>query len=171
VVGAFVVRAVSLSAFLVLVGVLIGVMPVGSTVTGPSGRVAVVDGDTIDVGGIRVRLHGIDAPEVSQTCETDEGVVWACGDWVRSELEMRIEGRNAICEAHGQDRYDRVIAICRVDGRDIAAALVRDGLAFAYRRYSLDYVADENAASHAGRGLWDGVIQSPEAYRRAKRRG
>jgi len=137
---------------------------------GPNGTVRVIDGDTIDVGGTRVRLYGVDAPEVSQTCDTAEGVTWACGDWVRGVLETRIEGRIADCEFHGWDRYDRVIGTCHVDGRDIAEELVRDGLAFAYRRYSLDYVKVEKAAAAKGRGLWGSVLQSPEDYRHAHKR-
>lgn len=154
---------------LFLVGVL-ALMPVQAS-AGPSGTVRVIDGDTLDVGGVRVRLHGIDAPEVAQTCETKGGVIWACGNWVRAELEARIEGRKATCEAHGWDRYDRVIGTCRVAGIDIGEAMVRDGLAFAYRRYSLDYVQAENAAELAHRGLWGSEVQAPEAYRRSHKWG
>lgn len=137
-----------------------------------AGLVRVIDGDTIDVGAIRVRLFGIDAPEMSQTCRKkdakDQGGLWRCGVWVRDELRKRISGRKAICENRGIDRYGRVIGVCRVDGQDIARELVRDGLAFAYRRYSMDYVGVEKAAEGSQRGLWGSIVQTPEKFRHSE---
>ncbi|WP_342670103.1 thermonuclease family protein [Limimaricola hongkongensis] len=128
---------------------------------GPSGMVAVIDGDTLDVGGARVRLHGVDAPENAQSCGTGSGAVWACGDWVTQETSLRFAGREAVCETVDIDRYDRIVARCAVDGADIGAALVSNGLALAYVEYSRDYAETEAAARAAGRGIWRGEVEAP----------
>ncbi|WP_017927103.1 thermonuclease family protein [Limimaricola hongkongensis] len=138
---------------------------------GPSGMVAVIDGDTLDVGGARVRLHGVDAPENAQSCGTGSGAVWACGDWVTQETSLRFAGREAVCETVDIDRYDRIVARCAVDGADIGAALVSNGLALAYVEYSRDYAETEAAARAAGRGIWRGEVEAPWDWRRAKRAG
>jgi endonuclease YncB( thermonuclease family) len=132
----------------------------------PNGHIRVIDGDTLDVGGVRVRLHGIDAPEANQRCETEQGVTWDCGAWVSREVRARYQGKAAMCEALDNDRYGRVVARCKVDGQDMGAALVGDGLAFAYRRYSLDYDLIEKQAAVAEKGLWAMRVQEPAAFRR-----
>jgi endonuclease YncB( thermonuclease family) len=133
---------------------------------GPSGSLRVVDADTFDVGGIRVRLHGIDAPEQGQLCGAPGGGDWACGAWATGEARRRYEGRSAACVAIDIDPYGRVVARCTVDGVDMGAAMVGDGIAFAYRRYATTYVAAETAASLAGLGVWAGDAIAPEQARR-----
>lgn len=117
-----------------------------------AGIVDVVDADTLDVGGTRVRLFGIDAPEWNQTCEA-EGADWACGAWATDQARLRFEGQEARCVAVDRDRYGRVVARCFVKDQDIGRQLVQEGVAFAYRRYSMDYDLDEKAALVGGRGL------------------
>ncbi len=149
---------------------LIAALAALPAVTG-TGRVAgivrVIDGDTLDVGGTRVRLYGIDAVEVAQTCKTEQGKVWPCGEWVRTEVQRAYDGARATCTPLDTDRYGRMVARCTVAGDDIGAALVAGGLATAYRRYSTDYVAQETAAAVADRGLWAMQAQTPEAFRHA----
>lgn len=136
---------------------------------GPAGTATVVDGDTIKVGGVTVRLHGIDAPEMDQMCGGDGAPAWACGAWVRGELRARLDGRRVTCQPIETDRYGRTVAKCFVDGQDIGQQMVRDGLAFAFRRYSWDYDLDEKGAAVNGRGLHGSGIQSPAAFRQAGR--
>jgi endonuclease YncB( thermonuclease family) len=57
-----------------------------------------------------------------------------------------VEGHTVICEDRGHDRYGRMIGLCRADGEDISAAMVRAGMAWAYVEYSRDYVKQEAAA-------------------------
>ena len=133
------------------------------------GAVRVVDGDTLDVGGTRVRLHGIDAPEIGQHCTRPDGVRWDCGTWVTAEVRARIDGRKATCDTMDTDRYGRTVARCRVAGQDLGRQLVRDGLALAYRKYSMAYDPDETAARKAGRGLHGHDMTPPAAHRRAGR--
>lgn len=142
-----------------------------SAMADPSGRVRVVDGDTLDVGGVRVRLHGIDAPESAQMCGGDGAPMWGCGAWVTREVRRRYEGREASCETRDTDRYGRVVARCTVSGEDIGRTLVREGMAFAYRAYSWDYDLDEKGAAVEGRGLHGEGVQSPAAFRADARAG
>ncbi|QFT57266.1 Succinoglycan biosynthesis protein ExoI [Sulfitobacter sp. THAF37] len=129
------------------------------------GTLRVVDGDTVDVGGIRIRLHGIDAPERDQPCTTLAGQNWGCGDWVTRQVRDRFEGRAARCVPLDHDRYGRVIARCSIGEADMGRVLVQEGLAYAYRRYSMDYDLDEKAAYVAERGIHGFVLQSPARYR------
>lgn len=135
----------------------------------PAGAVRIIDADTWDVGGERVRLFGIDAPEAAQTCQRNDGTAWACGRWATAEVDRRYGGRQALCERLDRDRYGRSVARCHIDGVDVARQMVRDGLSFAYRKYSMDYDLDEKGAAQSGRGLHGTVVQAPAAYRAAQR--
>ncbi len=134
-----------------------------------SGRVRVIDGDSLAVGGRPVRLHGIDAPEAGQSCIGADGRDWPCGAWATRQLGALADGRQAVCEELDTDRYGRSVARCRVGGQDLGRALVRAGAATAYRRYSDAYVWDETEARRAARGVWQGTMLPPEAHRAATR--
>jgi endonuclease YncB( thermonuclease family) len=136
-----------------------------------TGKPRVIDGDTIEIAGQRIRLHGIDAPERGQLCKAD-GKPWRCGQEATFAL-ADIIGRTWVdCVKRGTDRYGRVIAMCRVGGskgKDLGAKMVSEGWALAYRKYSMDYVAAEDTARAAGRGLWRGKFIAPWEWRRGKR--
>lgn len=134
-----------------------------------SGPAAVVDGDTLHVGGERVRLFGVDAPELSQTCGAGTSKV-ACGQLAAQWLRSHVQGRALRCTGVDTDRYGRVVARCAVDGVDVGRSIVEAGWATAYRKYSLDYVGAEQLARAARRGIWAIGFQPPEAYRRARRK-
>ena len=129
------------------------------------GVARVVDGDTLDVGGVRVRLHGVDAFERDQMCDGPRGP-WACGVAATQALKARADGRGLVCRVVDTDRYGRRVSRCEQAGVDVARALVADGLALAYRRYSQDYVADETAARARAAGAWSGSFDRPEQWRR-----
>ena len=133
-----------------------------------SGSARVVDGDTLDVAGVRVRLHGIDAPESAQRCRAS-GRYWLCGREATRALASRIGGRPVACEERDRDGYGRVVAVCAVDGLDLNEWMTAGGWAFAYRRYSGDYVAAESRARAARRGIWHGAVVAPWEWRRGKR--
>ena len=133
----------------------------------PSGAIRVIDGDTIVVGKTKVRLHGIDAPELGQPCTDAQGVSWDCGTWVAREVRARWQGQRATCTTRTRDRYGRAVATCHVGQMDIGRSLVSDGLALAYRKYSMAYDLDEKAAVVAGRGLHGHEMQRPSRYRNA----
>jgi len=131
-----------------------------------TGTARVVDGDTIEMSGQTLRLIGIDAPELAQPCQR-AGKPWACGTWSRDALRAQLKGRDLSCVGRDQDRYGRWLVTCRLDNQDLGQALVRNGIAFAYRRYSTVYVLDEVLAEGESRGLWSGTTETPEDYRHA----
>lgn len=138
------------------------------TLRGPA---RVVDGDTLEVQGEKVRLHGIDAPELAQTCRRANGAPWHCGWTAAARLEELIGGRPVRCLGAERDRYGRVIARCYVVGErgpalDLGGALVIRGWAIAYRKYSADYNSAEATAKAARAGIWAGTFVQPEEWRR-----
>ncbi len=133
-----------------------------------AGVASVIDGDTLEIHGQRIRLHGIDAPESGQLCRLD-GKPWQCGKDAANALADKIARRPVTCEDLGRDRYKRIIARCTVAGEDMGAWMVSRGLALAYRRYSLDYVDDEVDARAARRGIWASQFVKPWEWRRGKR--
>ena len=133
-----------------------------------SGRTRIVDGDTLELGAHRIRLYGIDAPESAQTCRVGT-THWPCGERATRALAERVGGRAVVCEEKDQDRYGRIVAVCRLDGQSLNAWLVARGWALAYRRYSSDYVDEEAAASEARRGIWRGEFVPPWDWRRGER--
>ena len=133
------------------------------------GTVRAIDGDTIDVGGTRIRLHAIDAPETDQMCGSSDSPAWPCGEWVRSETRALFDGKTARCVALDTDRYGRTVARCTVEGRDMGEVLVSAGLAFAYREYGWDYDLAEKGAAVTENGLHATGVTSPAAFRAAKR--
>ncbi|MEC7258243.1 MAG: thermonuclease family protein, partial [Pseudomonadota bacterium] len=129
-----------------------------------------IDADTWDVGGVRVRLFGIDAPERDQTCRRADGSEWACGQWTTDETARLYQGRTADCRAVTVDRYQRVVARCTVHGADPGREMVQQGLAFAYRKYSMDYDLDEKRALVSGVGIHAAETVRPAEFRTAQRK-
>ncbi len=139
-----------------------------------SGRVTVIDGDTIAVEGTteRIRLYGIDAPEGQQTCETAAGERYLCGS-NSAQFLADLVGRNGrvTCVEDTRDRYGRIVAECTMpDGTVINEAMVRGGWAVHYTRYSDGrYQAAEDHARGNRLGMWAGEFITPERWRRGDR--
>jgi len=133
-----------------------------------AGRATVVEGDVIEIHGQRIRLFGIDAPEVGQHCEAADGRAYRCGQQAALALADHIRQQTVICEPRDTDRYGQIVAVCRVGGEDLNAWLVSQGWALAYRHYSTDYVGEEAAARIAKRGIWRGRFVSPWVWRRVR---
>ena len=133
-----------------------------------TGQPRVIDGDTLEVAGQRIRLHGIDAPETRQLCYLD-GKRWQCGKDAGNILSDWINHRPVTCQERDRDRYGRIVAVCYVGDEDLNAWMVLQGLAVAYRRYSLDYVDQETDAQLARRGVWATRFVLPWEWRRGKR--
>ncbi len=134
-----------------------------------TGRATVTDGDTLRVGGARIRLHGIDAPESAQTCADARGRRYPCGRDATRALEGMAGGRSVRCAVRDTDRHRRAVAVCRLGGRDLNAWMVLNGHALAYRRYSRDYISLETEARAGRRGMWRGTFEAPWDWRRARR--
>jgi len=124
------------------------------------GQAVAVDGDTIAIAGERVRLGGLDAPELDQTCRNADGAEWPCGIVAKDALASALEGE-VTCRPEDRDLYRRIVAICRADGADVGEALVAAGLALADARY----LRLEQDARNGRRGLWAGDFEAPRAWR------
>ncbi len=130
--------------------------------------VRVIDGDTLEVNSIRYRLHGIDAPEAGQKCNRAGGGQWPCGRAAISRMQELVSRGKVVCDDRGADGYGRTIAVCRADEIDINSTMISAGLAWAFRKYSDDYIAQENAAQSQARGIWQANTETPWAYRSQK---
>ena len=135
------------------------------------GVATVIDGDTIEIHGQHIRLHGVDAPESAQECRRPDGSRWRCGQQAALALQDLISRRPVTCARQDTDRYGRIVAKCSVGGVDINAWLVTNGWAVAYRQYSSDYVGVETTARAGGLGIWSGEFAMPWDWRRDKRSG
>ncbi|MFO1147848.1 MAG: thermonuclease family protein [Alsobacter sp.] len=132
---------------------------------GLSGPAKVVDGDTLVVKGIPVRLAGIDAPETDQTCLDAAGRAFACGVAARQHLSELVGSSPVDCAVSGGDAYGRALATCRAGDRDLQRRMVADGYALAFVQYSRAFVGDEAQARQAGAGLWSGAFVAPWDWR------
>ena len=128
-------------------------------------HVTVIDGDTIRLGDVKIRFSGIDAPEINQTCVASEGKV-ACGKISRDLLIEKVTNNKISCTDEGKDFYGRVLGECFVNGESLSSYLVREGFAFAYRKYSNKYVEDEEYAKFNNLGMWSMEFQYPWDYRK-----
>jgi endonuclease YncB( thermonuclease family) len=119
-----------------------------------AGSATVVDGDGLRLAGQTIRIHGVDAPEQSQSCKAADGSHWSCGQAATQRMSELVAGHDVRCRQTDRDHYDRVVAICKVGRTDLGEVLVTEGLAWAYRYYSNDYVAAEDSARQRALGIW-----------------
>jgi len=150
-----------------LILLLLAAYPVAAPAQQPIvGQASVIDGDTIEIRGSRIRLFGIDAPESAQTCHDDDGKLYRCGQKSALALADFIGAKLVSCAPVDTDRYGRTVATCEVGGVDMADWLARAGLAFDWPQYSKGrYTAAQKAAERAGDGMWGGQWVVPWAYR------
>src|SRR5690606_32797163 len=141
---------------LLLVVALLGVTALVASRLDPlpprfTGAARAADGDSLWVGTDRVRLLGLDAPELDQVCWRPDGSAWPCGRAARDEMSRLLAAGGIDCRPEGTDRFGRTLARCAVGGEDLGAAIVMAGLAIATDAYG----REERAAREARRGIWD----------------
>jgi endonuclease YncB( thermonuclease family) len=131
-----------------------------------TGQASIIDGDTLEIRGARIRLWGVDAPESSQLCRGEDGLQYQCGAKAANELDAFIARRPVSCLPISPDRYGRTVATCLVGDQDLGDWLVRNGLALDWPQYSKGkYDAAQRDAEHSGRGMWAGSYVEPWLYR------
>jgi endonuclease YncB( thermonuclease family) len=129
------------------------------------GQASVIDGDTIEIHGKRIRLFGIDAPESGQSC-TAQAKAYPCGQQAALVLADKVQRHVVECRPKDQDQYGRPVAVCFVGGADINGWMVGQGWALAYRQYSMDYVSQERDAANLKLGIWKYEFDKPWDWRR-----
>ena len=129
------------------------------------GIATVIDGDTIHIDNNKIRLHGIDAPEKSQTC-LNEDKNWECGKQSTFELKKIINEQNVKCQITDIDKYKRYVAICYINNLNINQTMVRKGWAIAYRYYSDVFIKDEDYARKNKAGIWKSIFEEPYKFRK-----
>ncbi|MCW8863080.1 MAG: thermonuclease family protein [Rhodospirillales bacterium] len=158
-------RIMTLWVFLTVLGLLAGGAASPSAAAGELvGTACVVDGDSIVIGGKRqrgrcvdgdrVRLFGIEAPDLVQLCDYPDGRQFLCGRYAASFLLEHVKGRTVTCTWDSQDGEGRYLGTCSVDGRELNRLMIEEGWAVVYRRHSERYVEVEAIARKAKRGLW-----------------
>ena len=130
------------------------------------GRASVIDGDTIEIQGTRIRLHGVDAPESRQECHVG-GKAWRCGQQAALALSDWLGASTVSCQQVAVDRYKRIVARCSKGEMDLGSWLVSNGWALDYPRYSEGYyVRDQESAKAGKRGVWRGEVIPPWEWRK-----
>jgi endonuclease YncB( thermonuclease family) len=130
------------------------------------GQASIIDGDTLEIHGTRIRLWGIDAPESSQLCRGADSLQYRCGAKAANDVAAFIDGRPVNCKPVTIDRYGRTVASCAVSGVDLADWLVRQGLALDWPRYSKGHYAEaQSEGRRAERGMWAGSFIEPWRFR------
>tara|TARA_A100001015_G_scaffold311334_1_gene414410 strand:+ start:1286 stop:1786 length:501 start_codon:yes stop_codon:yes gene_type:complete len=141
------------------------------------GFTKIIDGDTININNKKIRLHGIDAPELKQKCKKDYLKLsfyiglnfekeYFCGRTAKVKLKEKINKAKIKCISSGKDKYKRFLATCYKGKINLNKWLVKNGYAVAYKKYSKRYVLDEDFAKKNKLGLWSGTFIHPEKWRK-----
>ena len=131
-----------------------------------SGSAVAIDGDSLTVSGVEVRLYGIDAPEAKQTCERD-GQAWTCGEAAAQQLRELVADGRVECRGQGRDAYDRLLGVCSTQRLELNKTMVERGWAIAFRKYTETYLPGEVRAKQARLGIWTSTFVPPEQFRQA----
>ena len=128
-------------------------------------EIKIIDGDTIHLNNEKIRFTGIDTPELKQTCKKNSEIIY-CGIEARQLLIDKIGKDKVICIREGKDQYRRTLAECFVNDLSLSRFLVREGYAFAYRKYSKKFINDEDFARKNNIGMWSMKFEYPWDWRK-----
>jgi endonuclease YncB( thermonuclease family) len=154
---------------LMIFQIALALVPFAASAAEVVGQASVTDGDTLTIGTTKVRLHGIDAPESGQLCQGASGQDYDCSGVATRALRAMVKDWTISCKAKDTDQYGRTVAVCHVGQLDLGARMVELGHALAFRHYAFDYVAQEDQARVAKRGMWSGAFQPAWEWRAAQR--
>ena len=127
--------------------------------------IKITDGDTIRINGEKIRFSGIDTPELRQMC-IKQGIRTPCGITAKKILIDKIADNKIVCIREGIDQYKRTLAECFVNNESLSSYLVKSGYAFAYRKYSKKFIADEDFARVNNIGMWSMEFDYPWDWRK-----
>tara|TARA_Y100001970_G_C14173445_1_gene825505 strand:- start:1238 stop:1690 length:453 start_codon:yes stop_codon:yes gene_type:complete len=130
-----------------------------------SDAIKIIDGDTLWIENHKIRFSGIDAPELKQICFKN-GEEILCGILAKKALKKKIGNNIPKCISEGEDKYKRILAECFVNGKSLSRFLVRNGYAFAFRKYSKKFIKDEDYAKKNKLGIWSMKFIYPWEFRK-----
>lgn len=159
-------RPISATILVFLMALSCGSVPAEASAN-VTGRASIIDGDTLEIRGARIRLVSIDAPESGQLCRDHSDRLWRCGQAAALALSDMIGRRSVFCSVTGQDRYGRVLAHCFVDGQDLAEWMVQQGWAIRYYDRAGRLRDEEIEAQRMRRGIWAGTFDTPSDWRKS----
>ena len=128
-------------------------------------EIKIIDGDTIHLNNEKIRFTGIDTPELKQTCNKNSEII-NCGIEAKQLLIDKIGNDKVTCIREGKDQYKRTLAECFVNDLSLSRFLVREGYAFAYRKYSEKFINDEDFAKKNNMGMWSMNFEYPWDWRK-----
>jgi endonuclease YncB( thermonuclease family) len=126
----------------------------------------VIDGDTIILNKEKIRLEGIDCPEMKQLCKNFKGVLYKCGELSKDFLNSLIKNKEIYCKYKGKDIYKRYLGICYVNNNDINSIMVLSGNAISVEYDGVNlYKNEEQIAKEKKAGIWNGEFTMPFQWR------
>ena len=128
-------------------------------------EIKIIDGDTIHLNNEKIRFTGIDTPELKQTCKKNSEIIY-CGIKARQLLIDKIGKDKVICVREGKDQYKRTLAECFVNDLSLSRFLVREGYAFAYRKYYKKFIDEEDFEKKNNLGIWSMNFEYPWDWRK-----
>jgi endonuclease YncB( thermonuclease family) len=136
-------------------------------ISSSNANIIVADGDSFALGGQKIRLDGIDAPEYRQSCSNRSAVLSACGKAARTSLEQMLRQPGLTCKTDATDQYGRLIAVCSTSSiADVGAAQVKAGMAITHEYFGVrTYPDEEDSAEELKRGIWAGSFVRPSEWR------
>jgi len=147
-----------------------GIISFAETKTLEGKSVKVVDGDSLEIDGVRIRLKGIDAPEYLQYCFDENKKKYECGKMSREYLEELTQSEDFYCKSNEKDKYKRELSVCYAEGKDINELMIKQGWAIPYRTKNPLYYEAQTVAKTNKSGMHRGKFIAPEIYRRLNKR-
>lgn len=135
-----------------------------------NGPASVITAGVLNVSGIYVKLLGIDAPDVRQTCSNHRGQAYRCGQSAITWLQNWINGREVECRILGRVVNHWATGVCFIGQYDIAAVVTNAGWAVAYTKNTDAYVPYEEQAMAKKSGMWSGKFYRPRDWRKLQTR-
>jgi endonuclease YncB( thermonuclease family) len=132
-----------------------------------SGTARVIDSNTLEIGARRVRLIGVDAPDLAQTCPTRKGETYPCGQVAAQALAKLVKDGPFACRGDQTDAAGRLLVRCTIRGFDVGEQFVLTGRAFADPETGGAYRRAEATAEKLREGMWRGEFQKPWEWRKA----